>query len=108
MPSSGIRPNQLNINKSSNRNNSKLQLHTINKSPLKAYNNYPSSFALLLLKAQARALLAQAKVREAALKAKVIDLVKKCYRISNKEVIINANIIVLKAKKATLKQSFAL
>jgi hypothetical protein len=44
-----------------------------------------------------------AKVKEAALKAKVIDLVKKRYRISNKEVIINASIAILKAKKAALR-----
>ena len=30
-------------------------------------------------------------------------MVKKCYRISNKEVAINANIAALKAKKATLR-----
>ena len=35
--------------------------------------------------------------------AKVADLVKKRYRISNKEVAINASIAILKAKKATLK-----
>jgi hypothetical protein len=51
MPSSGTRPNQPNTDKSSSGNNSGLQSHTINKSPLRAYNNYPFSFTLLLLKA---------------------------------------------------------
>ena len=35
--------------------------------------------------------------------AKVVDLVKKHYKISNKEVAINASIAILKAKKAALK-----
>ena len=48
MPNFGTRPNQLNTNKSNSGNNGKLQLYTINKSPLKAYNNYPSGLALLL------------------------------------------------------------
>jgi hypothetical protein len=42
-------------------------------------------------------------VKEAILKAKVVDLVKKCYRISNKKVAINANIAILEANKATLR-----
>jgi hypothetical protein len=37
------------------------------------------------------------------LKAKVVNLVKKYYKINNKEVAINASIIILEAKKATLK-----
>ena len=44
-----------------------------------------------------------AKVREATLKVKVVDLVKKCRGISNKEVAINASIAILEAKKTTLR-----
>jgi hypothetical protein len=40
------------------------------------------------------------------LKAKVIGLIEKHYRISDKEVAINASIIVLEAKKATLRVKF--
>ena len=48
MPNSGTKLNQPNTNKSNSENNSKSQLYTINKSPLRAYNNYPSSLALSL------------------------------------------------------------
>jgi len=103
MPSSGTRPNQPNTDRSNSGNNSGLQSHIVNKSPLRAYNNHPSGLALSLQDAQARASLAQARVREAALKAKVADLVKKRRRISNKEVAINASIAALEAKKAALR-----
>ena len=103
MPSSSTRPNQPNTDKSNGKNNSRSQSYTINKSPLRAYNNYPSGLALLLQDAQARALLAQARVKEAALEVKVADLVEKRRGISNKEVAINASIAVLEAKKAALR-----
>jgi len=58
MPSSGTRPNQPNTDKSNGGNNGGSQSHTINKSPLRAYDNHPSSLALSLQDAQARASLA--------------------------------------------------